>query len=206
MSDLHQSGPVTALPRLVARSVEDLEAEIIALTPKFPVSLVIPMLPAEMDRPASAASCRSCAASATSTRWSSRSTRRTWTTTSARWIAFQYQGNLVIVWNESPAVQRFFDGLTRAGLSVGSPGKGRACWLAMGYLLAEENVDYMAFLDADIVNFNREMLARLVLPALDPIVDFDFVKASCAFLEPAARAGHPALPVTSRGIYAPDWG
>jgi hypothetical protein len=47
----------------------------------------------------------------------------------------------------------------------------------MGYLLAEERADYMAFLDADIVNFDREMLARLVLPALDPIVDFDFVKA-----------------------------
>jgi glucosyl-3-phosphoglycerate synthase len=47
----------------------------------------------------------------------------------------------------------------------------------MGYLLAEEKVDYMAFIDADIVNFRREMLARLVLPALDPIVDFDFVKA-----------------------------
>jgi glucosyl-3-phosphoglycerate synthase len=64
-----------------------------------------------------------------------------------------------------------------SGLSVGSAGKGRACWLAMGYLLAEEKVDYMAFLDADIVNFSREMLARLILPALDPIVDFDFVKA-----------------------------
>jgi glucosyl-3-phosphoglycerate synthase len=47
----------------------------------------------------------------------------------------------------------------------------------MGLLLAEEKVDYLAFLDADVVNFSREMLARLVLPALDPIVDFDFVKA-----------------------------
>jgi glucosyl-3-phosphoglycerate synthase len=47
----------------------------------------------------------------------------------------------------------------------------------MGLLLAEERVDYMAFLDADVTTFRREMLARLVLPALDPIVDFDFVKA-----------------------------
>ncbi len=47
----------------------------------------------------------------------------------------------------------------------------------MGYLLAEERADYFAFFDADVVNFRREMLARLVLPALDPIVDFDFVKA-----------------------------
>jgi glucosyl-3-phosphoglycerate synthase len=38
-------------------------------------------------------------------------------------------------------------------------------------------VDYIAFQDADVANFNREMLARLILPALDPIVDFDFVKA-----------------------------
>jgi glucosyl-3-phosphoglycerate synthase len=47
----------------------------------------------------------------------------------------------------------------------------------MGLLLAEERVDYMSFFDADVVNFRREMLARLVLPALDPIVDYDFVKA-----------------------------
>jgi glucosyl-3-phosphoglycerate synthase len=47
----------------------------------------------------------------------------------------------------------------------------------MGYILAEERVEYIAFQDADVVNFRREMLARLVLPAVDPTVDFDFVKA-----------------------------
>ena len=52
MSDFHQSGPVTALPRLVSRPIEDLEAEIARLTPKFPASLVIPMIPSEMERPA----------------------------------------------------------------------------------------------------------------------------------------------------------
>jgi glucosyl-3-phosphoglycerate synthase len=88
-----------------------------------------------------------------------------------------YARRKVILWSESPALQRFLAQMEAAGLHVGSPGKGRACWLAMGLLLAEEKVDYMAFLDADILNFEREMLARLVLPALDPIVDFDFVKA-----------------------------
>jgi glucosyl-3-phosphoglycerate synthase len=53
------------------------------------------------------------------------------------------------------------------GLYVGEPGKGRACWLAMGYILAEERVEYLAFHDADVVNYSREMLARLVLPAID---------------------------------------
>jgi glucosyl-3-phosphoglycerate synthase len=178
MSDFHQHGPVTALPRLVEGRVDDLEVAIGALTSKFPVSLVIPMIPSELDRPALARIlselCR--------VRYLDSlviSLNKATLDDYERAVEYfrPYPGRLVIVWNESPAVQRFFSRLLAAGLTVGSPGKGRACWLAMGYLLAEEKVDYMAFLDADIVNFDREMLARLVLPALDPIVDFDFVKA-----------------------------
>src|SRR5262245_42427953 len=52
MSDFHQFGTVTALPRLVARPVEELEAKVLALSKRFPVALVVPMLPDEMDRPA----------------------------------------------------------------------------------------------------------------------------------------------------------
>jgi hypothetical protein len=43
MSDFHQFGPVTALPRLVARPVEELEARIQVFAKRFPVALVIPM-------------------------------------------------------------------------------------------------------------------------------------------------------------------
>lgn len=53
MSDFHQSGPVTALPRLVDRPVGDLESQILRRSRRFPVALVIPMVPAEMDRRAS---------------------------------------------------------------------------------------------------------------------------------------------------------
>ena len=178
MSDFHQHGPVTALPRLVARPIEDLEAQILRLTPKFPVSLVIPMVPSEMTRPAlHRILCE--LSNVTYLHSLVISLNKATLEDYERAVEYfrPYPGNLVLVWNESPALQRFFDGLRRAGLLVGAPGKGRACWLAMGYLLAEEKADYMVFLDADIVNFRREMLARLVLPALDPIVDFDFVKA-----------------------------
>lgn len=178
MSDFHQIGPVTALPRLLARPVEDLEAHIIALSGKFPVSLVIPMIPSELDRPALSGILAELSKVEylhslviSLNKATSRDYERT-----LRFFA-PFPGSLVVVWNEAPAVRRFLGSLEKAGLFVGSPGKGRACWLAMGYLLAEEKVDYMAFIDADIVNFSREMLARLILPALDPIVDFDFVKA-----------------------------
>lgn len=178
MSDFHQSGPVTALPRLRQIAIEDLESKILALTPKFPVSLVIPMIPAEMERPALARIVEELrqikylhSLVISLNKASAHDYARTVDFFSA------YPGSKVILWSESRAVQRFLEQMQATGLNVGSPGKGRACWLAMGYLLAEEKVDYMAFLDADIVNFGREMLARLILPALDPIVDYDFVKA-----------------------------
>ncbi len=178
MSDFHQWGPVTALPRLREIPVEALEARILALTPKFPVSLVIPMLPSEMERPALTHMLQELSR----LRYLHSlviSLNKATAEDYARALKFfkSYQATKVILWCESPAVQRFLLQMQAAGLNVGKPGKGRACWLAMGYLLAEEHVDYVAFLDADIANFRREMLARLILPALDPIVDYDFVKA-----------------------------
>lgn len=177
MSDFHQSGPVTALPRLLPLPIEVLEAQILALTPKFPVSLVLPMIPAELDRPALAGIMKELG----QVRYLESlvvSLNKATLDDYRRTVEYfrGYPGTLVVLWNEAPAVRQFFTDLEEAGLRIGTPGKGRACWLAMGLLLAEEKVDYIAFLDADIVNFTREMLARLVLPALDPIVDFDFVK------------------------------
>jgi glucosyl-3-phosphoglycerate synthase len=178
MSDFHQSGPVTSLPRLVARPIEDLEREILRLTPKFPVSLVIPMIPSEMERPALSRIRDELAQVAYLDSLVISLNKATREDYDAALQFFEpYARRKVILWSESPAVERFLAQMEAAGLHVGTPGKGRACWLAMGLLLAEEKADYMAFLDADIVNFGREMLARLVLPALDPIVDFDFVKA-----------------------------
>lgn len=177
MSDFHQSGPVTALPRLVDGVTPMLEEAILRHVQHSPISLVIPMLPGEMDRPALSGildelmSVSYLESVLVSLNGASASDH-------ARTLEFfaRYPRRLVVLWSESPALQQFLDDLGQAGLDVGTPGKGRACWLAMGYLLAEDKVHYMAFQDADVVNFRREMLARLVLPAVDPTVDFDFVK------------------------------
>lgn len=178
MSDFHQSGPVTALPRLVARPIEDLEAQIQGLTGRFPVALVIPMIPSEMDRPALGrilAELKQVPYLDTLVISLNKATAFDY----ARAATFfsGYPGRKVILWNEAPPVVSFIQHLEEAGLYTGEPGKGRACWLAIGLVLAEERTEYVAFQDADVVNFSREMLARLVLPALDPILDFDFVKS-----------------------------
>jgi glucosyl-3-phosphoglycerate synthase len=89
----------------------------------------------------------------------------------------RYPGRVVVLWSESPAVAAFVSDMAAAGLYTGEPGKGRACWLAIGLVLAEDRAAYITFQDADVVNYTRWMLGRLVLPALEPTVDFDFVKA-----------------------------
>ncbi|MHB1192188.1 MAG: glycosyltransferase family protein [Longimicrobiales bacterium] len=177
MSDFHQFGPVTAIPRLVTRPVEALEAEIARWVGRYPVALVIPMVPGEMDRPALAGIVRELSqVSYLDTLVVSLNQA-----TSADFARTQecfagYRGRKVILWSEAPAVRRFVAEIRDAGLDTGEPGKGLACWLAIGHILAEGRVEYVAFQDADVVNYNRKMLARLVLPAVDPTVDFDFVK------------------------------
>jgi glucosyl-3-phosphoglycerate synthase len=177
MSDFHQTGPVTALPRLIARPVEEIEALVERFTPRFPVTLVIPILPDEMDRPALS----TILDELVQVRYLDTlliSLNRAKADDFERTHKFfeRYPGRLVVLWNESPAVQRLLSDFERAGLNIGEPGKGRACWLAIGYVIAEGRAEYIAFHDGDVVGYRREMLARLVLPAVDPTVDFDFVK------------------------------
>jgi glucosyl-3-phosphoglycerate synthase len=177
MSDFHQFGPVTALPRLVARPVEELEARILPLSRKYPVALAIPMLPSEMDRPALAGILDELTrVPYLDTLLVSLNKASEQDYERCHEYFAPYRGRKVILWNESPEARDFLEAMQGVGLYVGEPGKGRACWLALGYLLAEERVEYIAFHDADVLDYSREMLARLVLPAVDPTVDFDFVK------------------------------
>jgi len=177
MSDFHQFGPVTALPRLVNRSVSEMESKILALTHRVPVALVLPMLPEEMDRPALAGILDELVrVPYLDTLLVSLNKATAADRERCHDYFVRYEGRKIILWNEAPEVQDFLAQMKDIGLYIGEPGKGRACWLAMGHLLAEERVQYVAFHDADVLNYSREMLARLVLPAVDPIVDFDFVK------------------------------
>ena len=178
MSDFHQFGPVTAIPLLVPRNPEEMEERLDALAKRFPVSLVIPMIPSEMDRPALVHILDELCA----VRWLDTllvSLNKATLDDYRRTLEYfgRYPGRKVVLWNESPAVASFVQDMTAAGLYTGEPGKGRACWLAIGHVLAEERTSYIAFQDADVVNYSRSMLGRLVLPALEPTVDFDFVKA-----------------------------
>ncbi len=178
MSDFHQFGPVTAIPLLAARDPEEMEQRLEELAERFPVSVVIPMIPSEMDRPALARMLDELC----QVNWIDTlviSLNRATPEDYRRALEYfdRYQRRKMVLWNESPAVSAFVSDMAAAGLYTGEPGKGRACWLAIGLILAEDRTSYIAFQDADVVNYTRWMLGRLVLPAIEPTVDFDFVKA-----------------------------
>jgi glucosyl-3-phosphoglycerate synthase len=81
-----------------------------------------------------------------------------------------------VVWNDGPRVTRLYQILEAHGLQIGGEGKGRACWLAYGYIIAKRASDIIALHDCDIKTYNREILARLCHPIANPYVDFAFCK------------------------------
>lgn len=82
-----------------------------------------------------------------------------------------------VLWTDGPRLQRLYETLKSAGLKLSGAGKGRSVWTAFGYLMADPRLRAYILHDCDIVNYDREMLARLCLPMADPSLDFEFCKA-----------------------------
>ena len=61
-------------------------------------------------------------------------------------------------------------------LPVGGDGKGRNVWFAYGNIFAEGGCRVIALHDSDIVNYKRELLARLAFPTTTDIHTFEFSK------------------------------
>ena len=80
------------------------------------------------------------------------------------------------MWNDSEAVLRIEDRLAALGLAPRSRGKGRNVWYCLGAVLAGGTEHVIATHDADIVGYNRELLARLVYPVAHPGFGYCFAK------------------------------
>lgn len=82
-----------------------------------------------------------------------------------------------VLWTDGPRLSALYGELVEAGLNLAVPGKGRSAWTAFGYLLADPSLKAFVLHDCDIVDYNREILARLCLPMSHPSLDFEFCKA-----------------------------
>ena len=178
MSDFHQSGPITTLPRLSDRPLEQVEADLRSFSQATPLALVIPSLISELEQPALAGMMREIAQVpyldtlvVSLDRADEAGYRR-----ALEYFRASHQ-RTVVVWNDAPAMQDLLRDIENHVVKLGPRGKGRAVWMALGYVIAERRAEAVAFHDADVVDYSRSLLANLVYPVLHPKLDFDYSKA-----------------------------
>ncbi|MDY7031304.1 MAG: glycosyl transferase, partial [Thermodesulfobacteriota bacterium] len=81
-----------------------------------------------------------------------------------------------IIWLDGPRIKSLFEEIRERGLEPGPEGKGKAAWIAYGYVIAEKGSQVIALHDCDILTYHREMLGRLVFPVASTRMDYEFCK------------------------------
>ncbi len=81
-----------------------------------------------------------------------------------------------VVWHDGPRMQELYRVLRENDFTLDMPGKGRSVWMTMGYILSDRSVYAITLHDSDIVNYEREILARLLYPVAHPAISLEFSK------------------------------
>ena len=81
-----------------------------------------------------------------------------------------------VIWNDGPNMLRLNSRLEKENLAPLLRGKGRNAWFCFGYLIASGKSDAIALHDADILTYNKLLLARLFYPIVNPSFNFFFCK------------------------------
>jgi glucosyl-3-phosphoglycerate synthase len=177
MGDFHQTGVISTLPRFPVASLERLEADLEKFSEVKPITLVLPSLISELDRPALGR----IVAELKEVKYlhqivvsldkaDSDGFRR------AKDFFGALPQNVKIIWNEGDRIRELYGLLNRRGLKIGTGGKGRGVWVSLGYALAEGRSQIVALHDCDIINYERGLLARLCYPIANPSLNYEFCK------------------------------
>ncbi len=177
MADFYQTGTVTTLHRLKPNSIERLEADLEKFSHSRPIGLVLPALYSEFETLAM----QRIVAELKKVRYLQRIVVALGLADEqqyqrARDFFKDFYTPVTVLWMESEGFQSRLKLLEERGLSAGGNGKGRSCWMAYGYLLAKRDVKVIALHDCDIVNYDRQLLARLCYPVAHPNLGFEFSK------------------------------
>ena len=177
MADFFQTGVVTTLHRLKPNHIERLEADLEKFSRTKPVGLVLPALFTEFESPAM----QLIVSELRRVRYLQRIVVALGRASQeqydrARAFFDGFYTPVTLLWIDSARIQALLKMLEERGISAGGDGKGRSCWLAYGYLLAVRDCDVIALHDCDIVNYDRQLLARLCYPVAHPHLGVEFCK------------------------------
>jgi glucosyl-3-phosphoglycerate synthase len=182
MADFHQSGVITTLHRLGTPDVARLERDLLNHGRVRPIALVLPCLFSELRGPAlkgivdvlrGVHYLREIVVSISGT-----DARADYEEMRSLFAGVHTVDGEppVLLWNSGRRVQTLLETLRDEGLQPGSEGKGRGTWLACGYVLATNRSRVIAIHDCDIVDYSRELLARLCFPTANPNLHYEFAK------------------------------
>ena len=177
MSDLYQTGIISTLHRFHTRNLEQLESDLEQLSEERPISLILPALYSELEGKA----LKRIVEKLKKVRYLhqivvSLSDADNNDPQHARDFFSVLPQKVRIIRNRSDRIEELFQLLSDHNLIVGPDGKGRAVWIALGYVLAEGRSYMIALHDCDIINYEREMLARLCYPIVNPELNYEFCK------------------------------
>ncbi|WP_427979307.1 glycosyl transferase [Agarivorans sp.] len=177
MADFYQNGIVTTLHNLTDRPLEELEQELIAFSKVRPMSLVLPSLFSELERPALA----TIVAELAKVPYLSEIIVGLDCATEEQFaFAKDYFAELPqhvrILWNDGPRLRALDAQLAEHNLAPKEPGKGRNVWYCFGYALASGKSKAVGLHDCDIITYDRSMLARLMYPVANPLFNYEFCK------------------------------
>jgi glucosyl-3-phosphoglycerate synthase len=177
MADFHQTGVIATLHRLSPGGLDRLEMELESFSEILPIGLVLPALYSEFQTPAM----KGIIEELSKVRYLKRVVVALGRASFAEYqharSFFQdFPIPVTFLWIDSENTKSLFDLLDENGLSAGDDGKGRSCWLAYGYLLASKECKVIALHDCDIINYSRELLARLCYPVANPNLGYEFCK------------------------------
>lgn len=178
MSDFFQDSHITAFHNLGdMMSLDALEDQLRNFAQNRPVALVIPSLFSEIEGPALPTIVKSL-------KEADYIKRLIISLDRADEAQFKHAKDffsdlpqeLSILWNDGPKLQSIMKMLEENEVSAGPQGKGRGAWMAFGFALAHRDTFAIALHDADILTYDRQILARLIFPIVHPGCDFEFSK------------------------------
>jgi glucosyl-3-phosphoglycerate synthase len=177
MADFYQPGVITTLHRLKRVDLGRMETELEFYSRHNPIALVLPSLYSELKEKA----LKTIVSEIQKVKYINqvvitlgRAEQKEFEHAREFFSALPQQ--TIVVWNDGERVRSLYDILKRNDISAGEDGKGRSTWMAFGYVLASERSNVIVLHDCDILSYDREFLARLCYPVVNPNLGFEFCK------------------------------
>jgi len=177
VADFHQNGNIATLHNLRTRSADELTHELQTFATTRKISLILPSLFSELEGDALPNILNELAQVPYLHRiiiGLDRADEAQYR--HARQFFSVLPQEHVVIWNDSPRMKAIDARLTELGLAPKEPGKGKNVWTSLGYLMAQQDSAVAAIHDCDILTYDRDMLARLIYPVVNPAFPYQVAK------------------------------